>query len=51
MGEVVMEEDRRKTKEEMEEEGCEWKGGDEYTEKGMFPSVCPVANLISLATA
>lgn len=50
--EEVTEESRRrkKRKEEMGEEGCEWKRGDERRGKAMFLSVCPVANLISLAT-
>lgn len=43
-------EQEKKGKEEMGEEGCEWKRGDERRGKEMFLSVCPVANLISLAT-
>lgn len=48
--EVTEESRRNKRKEEMGEEGCEWKRGDEHRGKAMFLSVCPVANLISLAT-
>lgn len=48
--EVTEESRRNKRKEEMGEEGCEWKRGDERRGKAMFLSVCPVANLISLAT-
>lgn len=35
---------------EEKKEECEWKRGDECREKETFPSVCPVANLISLAS-